>query len=88
MIKPDRNDIRLVRRTVLELSIQFSLLQVKEVSEICRINIETVSRVIKYIIRNQEIYGKYNSKQKLIYFNYKANNLNVEKLIDIYKSHN
>jgi len=87
-LKPSRNDIKIVRRTVLEFGVQFSILQVKEISEKCKIDDKTVLRVIKLMIRNHEVYGKYYSKHKLILFDYNENNLNIEKLIDTFNSYN
>jgi len=75
----------LIRKTILDLGTKFSRLEVREVSEVCKIDRATIIDIIKEMITNNEIYADYFSSSKTVAFNQLANVDEIDNLISIYK---
>jgi hypothetical protein len=59
----------LIKRTVLDLGTKFSRLDVKEISEKCKVDKGTIVKVVKNMVGNQEIYAEYFKSSNSVSFN-------------------
>ena len=57
--KRDLQEFALIRKTILELGTKYPRLQAKEIAEICKIDLNTIIRIIREMIKNNEIYAQY-----------------------------
>lgn len=76
----------IIRKTVLDLSIKFTRLEIREIREECKVDHEDlVIKVIKEMIKNKEIYAEYFKSSNSILFNQQANIDEIDKLMDQYR---
>ena len=71
----------LIKKTVLDLGTQFTQVEIREISEECKINQSSVIAVVLKMIENKEIYGEYFYSSKSISFNQQANIDEIDNLM-------
>ena len=74
-----------VRKNILDLGTKFTRLEVREISEICRVDRDAIIDVIKKMIVNKEIYAEFFKSSKTISFNQQANIDEIDELMKIYE---
>ena len=74
-----------IRRTILDLATKYARLEVREISEKCKIDRANIIDVIKQMIDNNEIYAEYFSSSKTVAFNRQANIAEIDNLMKIYQ---
>lgn len=75
-----------IKKSILDLGTRFPRLQVSEIAEECEINMEQlVINIIKEMIENKEIYGKYFKSTKSVAFDQQANINEIDKLLASYE---
>ena len=74
----------LIKKTVLDLGTQFTQVEIREISEDCKINKSSIIGVVLKMIENEEIYGEYFSSSKSISFNQQANIDEIDNLMAKY----
>ncbi len=80
------NIINIIKKKVLDLGTKFTRLEVKEISEKCKINHEEIIiRTVKEMIKKKEIYAEYFSSSRAVAFNQQANIDEIDRLMDAYK---
>jgi hypothetical protein len=74
-----------IRKNVLELSTKHTRLEVKELSEITKSDIDTIKGVALEMIENNEVYAQFFSSSKSVVFNQEANTEEIDRLMSIYE---
>lgn len=74
-----------VKKKILDLSTKLTRVEVKEISERVKIDKDTVKRVMKEMVQNKKVYGKYFSTSKALVFNQKANISEIDNLMAVYR---
>lgn len=74
-----------IRKTILDLGTKFTRLEVREISEKCKIDRDAIIDIIKKMIVNKEIYAEYFKSSKTISFNQQANIDEIDELMAIYE---
>ncbi|MBA7643287.1 hypothetical protein ES703_51008 [subsurface metagenome] len=70
----------IIRKTVLELSIYFARLEIREICEKCEVDYEDlIIKVIKEMIKNKEIYAEYFKSSNSISFIQQTNIEGIDK---------
>ena len=64
-----------IKKTILDIGTKFTESQVQEISEKCSSDKNTITRVIKKMIENKEIYAEYFKSSKTVAF-YQQQNIN------------
>jgi hypothetical protein len=82
--KSDLQETALIRKTILELGTKYPRLQVKEIAETCKIDVNTITKIIREMIRNNEIYAQYFKSTNSVAFNQQANIEEIDKLMKVY----
>jgi len=78
--------INKIKKLVLDLGIKFTRLEIREISEKSSINDEDfIIKVVRDMIRNNEIYAEYFSSSKAIAFDQQANIEEIDRLMATYK---
>jgi len=83
--RQDIEEEAVIKRIILDLGIKFTRLEVKEISEKCKVDRTTVLEVLKNMIENQEIYAEYFKTTKSVSFNQQANIDEIDKLMEAYE---
>ena len=79
------NEQAKIRKEILELGIKFTRLEVREISEKCKVDRDAIIDVIKKMIANKEIYAEFFKSSKTISFNQQANIDEIDELMKIYE---
>lgn len=74
-----------VKKTILDLGTQFTRLEVREVSEECKVDQDTVIKIIIEMIKYQEIYAEYFASSRTVAFNLQVNIEKIDELMGAYK---
>ena len=83
--KTDLQESALIRKTILELGTKYPRLQVKEIAETCKIDVNTIIGIIREMIKNNEIYAQYFKSTNSVAFNQQANIDEIYVLMEQYK---
>ena len=83
MVKISEEDTSLVKKSILELSIKFTRLRVKEIAEKSKVDKDTIILTIKEMIAKKEIYAEYFNSSKTVSFNKEAN---IDEFNELLKS--
>ncbi|MHA2035787.1 MAG: hypothetical protein ACW972_10595 [Promethearchaeota archaeon] len=83
--KEKEEDMSLIKKTILELGIKFDRLEVHDISEKCGADKSSIIRVIKEMVKNNEVYAEYFKTTNSVVFNQKANIEEIDKLMEKYK---
>ena len=75
----------LIRKTILDLGTKFDRLEVKEISEECDVNKNSIIIVIKEMIQNRDIFAEYFNSSKSVSFNLQSNVDEIDELMGKYK---
>ena len=67
------------------MSTKLTRLEIKEISEIKKIDKDTIKNIARKMIKNQEVYAKYFSTSKSIAFDQETNLAEIEKLMSAYE---
>jgi len=84
-LKPNAEEEAIVKRKIIEFGGKIARLKVKDISEKSNVDTSTVFRVLKEMIRNQEIYAEYFKSSKTVAFNQIANLENIDSLMKLYE---
>ncbi len=77
---------KLIKETIINLATRFARIEVREISEKCKIDDENfIIEVAKHMIENKEIYAEYFSSSKSIAFDQQANINEIDKLMEKYR---
>jgi len=74
-----------IKKKILDLSVKLTRVEVKEISERVKVDNNAVKRVMKEMVQNEEVYGKFFSTSKALVFNQKANIVEIDNLMALYK---
>ena len=75
----------LIKKTVLELGIEYANLEVREISEACNVNKMAIIDTIQEMIENNEIHAEYFKSSKTVAFNKQANIEEIDNLMAMYQ---
>lgn len=75
----------LIKKTVLELGIEYANLEVREISEACNVNKMAIIDTIQEMIENNEIHAEYFKSSKTVAFNKQANIEEIDNLMALYQ---
>jgi len=78
-------NLRMVKETILDLGTQYANLEVREISEACKIDKAKIIDIIKEMIENNEIFAEYFKSSKTVAFNKQANIKEIDSLMAIYQ---
>lgn len=78
-------NVRIIKKTILDLGTQYANLEVREISEACDVNKIAVMDTVKKMIENEEIYAEYFKSSKTVAFNKKANTEEIDTLMAIFR---
>ena len=78
------NKEALIRKTILDLGTKYDRLEVKEISEECNVNKNSIIIVIKKMIQNREIFAEYFNSSKSVSFNLQSNINEIDELMAKY----
>lgn len=85
-IDPFFQETRKIKKTVLDLGIKFTRLQINEIAEKCGLkDEERIISTVKEMIKNKEIYAEYFSSSRAIAFDQRENIDEIDKLTEEYK---
>jgi hypothetical protein len=84
-IIPNYRERSRIKREILDLGIMYPDFKLKEVSQKCHADKNTIINVTKKMIKRKEIYAEYFSISKKFAFNISANIEEIDRLIAIYK---
>lgn len=79
------NDEATIRKTILDLSTNYSRLEVREISEVCGFNSDSVISVLERMISNSEIHAEFFATTKTVAFNQRANIDDIDRLMAAYE---
>ena len=79
------NKEALIRKTILDLGTKYDRLEVKEISEECNVNKNSIITVIKKMIQNREIFAEYFHSSKSVSFNLQSNIDEIDDLMAKYR---
>lgn len=79
-MKFKKDEITLIK-IILNLSTQFARLEVREISEDCKVDRDTIVKIVKKLIESKEIYADYFKSTKSVAFNQQANMEIMDKLL-------
>jgi polyhydroxyalkanoate synthesis regulator phasin len=85
LISYTNRDKVVIKKLLLDFGIQFSQLEVIDISEKCAMSWTKVDKVIKEMISNGEINASYYRKKKAIDFDKEANIKEIDHLLGIYE---
>lgn len=74
-----------IKKYILEMSTKLTRLEIKEISEITKIDKDTIKNEARKMIENQEVYAKYFSTSKAIAFDQETNIAEIENLMAVYE---
>jgi hypothetical protein len=74
-----------IKRKILDLSTKLTRVEVKEIAERVKTNRNLVKKVMRTMLENREVYGKYFSSSRALVFNQKVNIAEIDHLMTIYK---
>ncbi len=83
--KVENNRIIIIKKTILDLSIKFTRLQVAEISEESHIDQNFIVNTIKDMIKNKEIYAKYFDSTQAVAFDQQSNLKEIDRLMTTYE---
>ena len=78
-------NLRMIKETILDLGTQYANLEVREISEACKIDKVKIIDTIKKMIENNEIYAEYFKSSKTVSFNKQANIKEIDNLMAMYQ---
>jgi len=90
--KPDLQENALIRKKILDLGIKYPRLQVKEIAEMCKVDentkieADTIIRIIREMIKNNEIYAEYYKKESLVVFDQQLITEEIDQLMESYRN--
>ncbi|TFF97430.1 MAG: hypothetical protein EU547_04300 [Promethearchaeota archaeon] len=84
-IKEAYSNPTLIKKTILELGTKFPRLKIKEISEECGKDQDLIIKVVKDMIRNEEIYADYFKSSNSVLFDQQANIREINDLMEVYK---
>ncbi len=84
-IIPNYRERSRIKREILDLGIKYPDFKLKEVSQKCHADKNTIINVVKKMIKRKEIYAEYFSISKKFVFNISANIEEIDRLMAIYK---
>lgn len=70
-----------VRKKILNFGIEFTRLEIKEISAKCKEDSELIMKIVKEMVENQEIFGDYFKSSKTLVFNQQANIDQIDDLL-------
>jgi len=78
-------NVRIIKKTILDLGTQYANLEVREISEACDVNKIAVMDTVKKMIENKEIYAEYFKSSKTVAFNKQANIEEIDTLVATFR---
>lgn len=75
----------IIKKTILDLGTHFARLEVREISEECNVDRNSIEKVIKDMIKNQEIFAEYFKSSKTVIFDKRANIDNIDEILSVYE---
>jgi len=88
--KQDIQETAIIHRVILDLGTKYTKLQVKEIAETCKnelntkIELNTIIKKIREMIANNEIYAQYFRSTNSVVFNQQSNIEEIDKLMNKY----
>ena len=76
---------KLIKKAILDLSVKFTKLEVKEIAEKCSFDKDLIVDVINEMITKHEIYGQFFNKSKSLVFDQQANIDEIDNLLQKYQ---
>lgn len=73
-----------IKKTILDLGIQYANLEVREISEVCKASKITIIDTIEEMIKKKEIYADYFKSSRTVAFNKQANIKEIDNLMAMY----
>lgn len=80
-LKPKFEQIQIIKKKILELSTKITRIEMREASELSKIDKDTVKKVMKEMVQNKEVYGKFFSTSKSLVFNQIVNIEEIDNLM-------
>lgn len=84
-IRINAEEEAIVKRKIIEFGGKIARLKVKDISEKSNIDTSTVFKILREMIKNQEIYAEYFKSSKTVAFNQIANIENIDSLMRLYE---
>jgi hypothetical protein len=77
-----KNQLALIKKYVLDMSTKATRLKLKEISEMTKIDKDSIKHVIRNMIKNDKVYAKYFSSSKSIVFDQETNIAEIQNLMN------
>ena len=75
----------LVKKTILDLGTQYTRLEVREISEACKVDKSIIVTIIDTMIQHKEIHAEYFKSSRAVVFDQQANIDEIDELMAKYK---
>ncbi|MBY9013869.1 MAG: hypothetical protein KGD70_15970 [Candidatus Lokiarchaeota archaeon] len=83
-IKPHYKKQAVVRKLVLSFSTEYSDFKLDKLAKLCSVDKDFVKSIVKKMIQYKEIYAEYFKNTKKFAFNIKANNEEIDRLMEMF----
>ena len=83
-IRINAEEEAIVKRKIIEFGGKIARLKVKDISEKSNVDTSTVFKILREMIKNQEIYAEYFKSSKTVAFNQIANIEKIDSLMRLY----
>jgi hypothetical protein len=84
-IRINAKEEAIVKRKIIEFGGKIARLKVKDISEKSNVDTSTVFKILREMIKYQEIYAEYFKSSKTVAFNQIANIENIDSLMRLYE---
>jgi len=81
----NERDKRSIKKLLIDLSTQYSRLEIVDIAEKSSMNREKVERAVIEMLNKKELYGEYFASKKIIEFKVELNIEEIDSLLEIYK---
>ncbi|MFX1457691.1 MAG: hypothetical protein ACFFDB_20175, partial [Promethearchaeota archaeon] len=82
---PNYKEQSKIKKDIIDLGTSIPHFKLKQVSRKCDVDKNTIIKVVKQMIQNQEIYAEYFNLSKKFVFNISANIEAIDKLMELYQ---
>lgn len=74
-----------IKKVVLDLGTKYTRLEVREISEKCDVDSDSITEVLEKMIENKEIFGAFFKSSNTVSFDQQANIDEIDELMAVYK---
>ena len=85
LIRLKQSEFLLVKKTILDLGTHFAQLEIREIAEECKIDKNTIIKIVMDMIDKKEIFADYFNSTKTVIFDKRANIDNIDGILSSYE---